>query len=344
MDPLSLPSPGRPDPLPPVRKIALEEHFNFRAPDEAPAQPVKHATEVFDLAHKYLLELDDARIRSMDASAIDLSILSLLSPGVQAIADVTGAVEAARKTNDFLAERIAAHPGRFAGFATLPMQDPLLAADELERCIERLGFKGALVNGYTNVGDRTAYLDEPAYLPFWERAAALSAPLYLHPRVPLLHAQGPYEGHPYLAGASWGFAAETGAHALRLVYSGLFDRFPRLTVILGHLGEMIPFFAWRIQHSYEFHPGPVKVKKRLQDYLCENFYITTSGNLSAQALICAMLTIGAERILFATDYPFEMMEPAARWLEEAPISENDRRNIAHRNACRLFNLPPVETG
>jgi 2,3-dihydroxybenzoate decarboxylase len=139
-------------------------------------------------------------------------------------------------------------------------------------------------------------------------------------------------------GAAWGFAPETATHALRLVYSGLFDRLPNLTLILGHLGETLPYFAWRIQHCFEYNPSNKRVRKRLQDYLCENFYVTTSGNFNDQALICALLTIGADRILFSADYPYEMMAPAARWIEHAPISENDRRKIAHRNASVLFGL------
>jgi 2,3-dihydroxybenzoate decarboxylase len=218
------------------------------------------------------------------------------------------------------------------------LQDPSEAAKELERCTTQLGFKGVMVNGYTNTTSTMGaqYLDEPRLLPFWEAAAALQAPVYLHPRPPL--DQRSYEGHPELMGATWGFAPETATHALRLVYSGLFDRFSNLTVILGHLGETLPYFAWRIQRCFEYNPSNKRVRKRLQDYLCENFYVTTSGNFNDQALICAILTIGADRILFSVDYPYEMMEPAARWIEGAPISENDRRKIAHRNARSLFRL------
>jgi 2,3-dihydroxybenzoate decarboxylase len=195
-----------------------------------------------------------------------------------------------------------------------------------------------MVNGYTNStsGIGAQYLDEARFLPFWEAAAALGAPVYLHPRPPL--DQRCYEGHPELIGAAWGFAPETATHALRLIYSGLFDRLPNLTLVLGHLGETLPYFAWRIQRCFEYNPSDKRVRKRLQDYLCENFYVTTSGNFNDQALICAILTIGADRILFSVDYPYEMMEPAARWIESAPISENDRRKIAYGNARALFRL------
>lgn len=240
--------------------------------------------------------------------------------------------------NDFLAAAIARHPSRYAGFAAVALQDPVEAAAELERAVTRLGFKGAMVNGYTNNGGAAAgsYLDEPRYWPFWEAASALGVPVYLHPRPALDQRQ--YDGHRELIGATWGFAPETATHALRLVFSGLFDRFPAATVILGHLGETLPTFAWRVQHCFEYNPVDKRLERRLQDYLADNFYVTTSGNFSDQALISAMLTIGADRILFAVDYPYEVMEPAARWLEQAPISERDRRKIAAANAEQLFGL------
>jgi 2,3-dihydroxybenzoate decarboxylase len=258
---------------------------------------------------------------------------------VQGIVDRDEAVAVAREINDFLAdEAIAAHPDRFAGFASVPLQDPAGAAKELERCVTRLGFKGAMVNGYSNIGDAHTgeYLDAPKFLPFWEAAAALQVPVYLHPRAAL--DQRIYDGHAELIGATWGFAPETATHALRLVYSGLLDRLPNVTIVLGHLGETLPSFAWRIQHCFEYNPSDKRLERRLQDYLCENFFVTTSGNFSDQALIGALLTIGSDRILFAVDYPYETMEPAACWIEDAPISENDRRKIAYGNARQLFKL------
>jgi 2,3-dihydroxybenzoate decarboxylase len=216
------------------------------------------------------------------------------------------------------------------------LQDPDAAARELERAVARLGFKGAMINGYTNTSSGPLYLDDARLLPFWEAAAALRAPVYLHPRPPV--DQRAYLGHPELLGATWGFAPETATHALRLVYSGLFDRFPSLTLILGHLGETLPYFSWRIQHCFEYNPSDARVDRRLQDYLADNIYVTTSGHFSDQALISAILTIGADRILFAADYPYEVMEDAARWIERAPISEGDRRKIASGNAARLFGL------
>lgn len=344
-----LPAIGRPAQRPPLPKVAVEEHFNYLTarPERGAGTDLSRLVKSMDydpawmtLVEERLVDVGALRLAEMDASGIEVCILSHTVPGVQGIVDRADAVAAARDVNDFLADQaVARHPTRFAGFASVPLQDPAAAAHELERCVTRLGFKGAMVNGYSNVGDaRTgAYLDEPAFLPFWEAAAALGVPVYLHPRPPL--EQRAYEGHAELLGATWGFAPETATHALRLVYSGLFDRFPTLTVVLGHLGETLPYFAWRIQHCFEYNPSDKRVARRLQDYLCENFYVTTSGHFSDQALISALLTIGADRILFAVDYPYERMGPATEWIERAPISENDRRKIAHLNARAAFKLP-----
>jgi len=344
----TLPAVGRPPTPPPLPKVAVEEHFNYlsAAPDARAdvdlARLVKsmgYDTAWTALVGERLVDIGELRLAAMDASGIDVCLLSHTVPGVQGIVDPALAVAAARNINDFLAEAIARHPTRFAGFASVALHDPVAAARELERAVTELGFKGAMINGYTNVADARGgeYLDAPRLLPFWEAVAALGVPVYLHPR-PALD-QRSYEGHAELIGATWGFAPETATHALRLVYSGLFDRFPALTVILGHLGETLPYFAWRIQHCFEYNPADKRLERRLQDYLCENFYVSTSGFSSDQALIGALLTIGADRILFAVDYPYEMMEPATAWIERAPISENDRRKIAHLNARALFTLP-----
>jgi predicted TIM-barrel fold metal-dependent hydrolase len=341
-----LPAIGKPPEPPMLRKIALEEHFNVVSAQkdaagvdlEAIVRTMDYNRTWLDIVGRRLVEFDEKRLAGMDASGIDIAILSMTVPGVQGILDRGEAVSRAREINDFLAARVARHPDRFAGFASVALQDPAEAAKELERCMTQLGFKGVMINGFTNTAAPSGgqYLDNTDLNPFWEAAAALQAPVYLHPRPPL--DQRSYEGHPELIGAAWGFAPETATHALRLVYSGLFDRLPELTLVLGHLGETLPFFAWRIQHCFEYNPSDKRVQKRLQDYLCENFYLTTSGNFNDQALICAVLTVGADRILFSTDYPYEMMEPAARWIERAPISENDRRKIARGNARALFRI------
>lgn len=346
-----LPAIGRPPDAPPLEKIAIEEHFDVlgaSAPrretvaDEDLQSLVKamdYNAEWMNAVSRRLRDFAADRLAGMDASGIKVSILSHTVPGVQGIVDPIAAATAAREINDRLAAEIRKQPDRYAGFASIPLQDPDAGVRELERAVTSLGLKGAMINGYTNTSDpqRVEYLDDPKFLPFWEAAASLGAPIYLHPR-PALD-QRIYEGHSELIGATWGFAPEAATHALRLIYSGLFDRFPTLTVILGHLGETLPYFSWRIQHCFEYNPSDKRVQRRLQDYLCENFYVSTSGIFSDQALIGAMLTIGADRILFACDYPYEVMEPAARWIERAAISEGDRKKIAAGNARRLFKIP-----
>ncbi|MBU9212386.1 amidohydrolase family protein [Burkholderia multivorans] len=333
----------------PLRKIAIEEHF--MNPDatnpggafvpEAFAKVSGLEGEFVKIVMQRMNDLHNKRVEEMDAAGIDVSILSLTAAGIEGIADAEKATVAARKVNDALAETIERSKGRFLGFASLPLQDPDAAIKELEYAIGNLGFKGVMVNGYVQDPDENIghYLDEAQFIPVWDAIADLKVPVYIHPRPSLPQVRSAlYDRHAELAGATWGFAPETATHALRLVYSGLFDRHPDVTVILGHLGETLPYFSWRIQRCFEFNPLGHQVNKRLQDYLCENFYITTSGNNFDQALICAILTIGADRIMFATDYPFEMSDDAARWLERAPISENDRRKIAHKNAQGLFGL------
>ena len=328
--------------------MAVEEHFNYLTAVPGDAGQIDLTTLVTAMGYaaawsalvtERLVDFD-TRVAAMDAAGIDISVLSHTVPGAQGIADASRAAAAASEINDFLAEQaIARHPGRFAGLASIALHDPVVAAKELERAVTRLGFVGTMINGYSTVagGSGAEYLDAPRLLPFWEAAAALGVPVYLHPR-PAFD-QRIYEGHSQLIGATWGFAPEAATHALRLVHAGLFDRFPSLTLVLGHLGETLPYFAWRIQHCFEFNPADKRLQRRLQDYLCDNFYVSTSGFFNDQALIGAVLTIGADRILFAVDYPYEPMDPATLWIERAPISELDRRKIAHLNARALFSLP-----
>ena len=219
------------------------------------------------------------RLGGMDASGISVAILSHTVPGVQGIVEPSAACRGARDQRSSCPE-VGIQPTRYrrvCEYRRCRIQNDRAA--ELERAVTRLGLKGAMINGYTNTRDpqRVEYLDDPKFLPFWEAAASLGAPIYLHPR-PALD-QRIYEGHSELIGATWGFAPEAATHALRLIYSGLFDRFPALTVILGHLGETLPYFSWRIQHCFEYNPSDKRVQRRLQDYLCENFYVSTSGIL-----------------------------------------------------------------
>ena len=287
-----------------------------------------------------LLDLGDERLREMDVHGIERGILSLNSPAIQAIPDPALAVETAQRANDVLAEAIAVHPRRFAGFAALPMQDPDAAAAELTRCVRDLAFKGALVNGFSQVGtpERVVYYDAPAYLPFWATVEQLGVPFYLHPRDPLLSREPIYEGHPWFMGPVWAFAVETALHALRLMGSGLFDRHPRLTIILGHLGEGLPYNIWRMDHRLAKSSRGIPARRTMAEYLRSNFYLTTSGNFRTSTLVGAIAEMGVDRILFSVDYPFENTVDATTWFDAAEISEADRLKIGRDNAVALFKL------
>ena len=349
-----LPVVGRPtDPPAPLRKIAIEEHFI----DPALVQPYYGDSFSAELAQDdsdyagfnpefaktveaRLHDLHNARIEEMDAAGIELAILSHTIGGVEGIPDAAEAVRTATRVNDFLAGEIAASNGRFAGFATLPLQDVDAAVRELGRAVRELGMVGVMVNGFTDLAGDKLYLDEPRFDPVWAALRELDVPLYLHPRLPARAVQDAmYRGHPELIGAAWGFAPETATHVLRIVYGGVFDRHPQAKLIIGHLGETLPFFAGRIQRAFEYNPYTQRTRQRLQDYLSSNIWITTSGNFNDQALITTLLTVGADHILFASDYPYDMSTDAARWIERAPISENDRRKICYDNAAALFGLP-----
>src|SRR5205085_7172125 len=269
-------------------------------------------------------------------------ILSLNAPAVQAIHDVKRAIGVAREANDVLAAEIAKRPDRFMGFAALPMQDPDEAARELTRCVKDLGFVGALVNGFSQAGSANSslYYDLPQYRPFWRTVAGLDVPFYLHPRNPLPGAIPGYDGHNWLLGPNWAFHAETAVHALRLIASGLFDEFPSLQIILGHLGEGIPAYLWRIDHRNDWMKARHRyaAKKWVADYFRGNFVLTTSGNFSTSALTQAIAEIGIDRVLWSADYPFEDVSDAADWLDTMPISEADRQTIGRTNALKLFKL------
>lgn len=317
-------------------KIGLEEHFALEATlgdSEAFIAPSGWAE-----LRAGLLDVQRRRVELMDAHGVERMILSLNAPAIQAILDPAEAARTARTANDVLAAEIAKRPERFSGLAALAMHDPDAAAAELERCVREHRFVGALVNGYTQVGDadNAVYYDLPRYRAFWKTVERLGIPLYLHPREP--SQRKAYAGHPWLTGPAYGFAAETALHALRLMGSGLFDECPRLTIVLGHMGEGLPFNLYRIDERIAWSPMGYPAKRKISEYFSDNFYITTAGNFRTQALINAILEIGADRILFSTDYPFEDVREAAGWFDSAAISERDRRKIGRENALALFGL------
>lgn len=321
-------------------KIALEEHFAIpeTVMDSAGFVPDNYWIEL----KARLLDIQDTRLKLMDEHGIDQMILSLNAPAAQAIPNHAKAIETTKKANDYLAEECAKNPDRFKAFAALPMQDPEAAAKELERCVKELGFVGALVNGFSQseTTEEPLYYDLPQYRSFWAKVEELDVPFYLHPRNPLPQDSRIYQGHPWLMGPTWAFAQETAVHALRLMGSGLFDEHPKLKIILGHMGEGLPYMMWRIDNRnawVEVAPN-YPAKKKICEYFNENFYVTTSGNFRTQTLIDAMLEIGSDKILFSTDWPFENIDHASNWFDQASISENDRQKIGYLNAKKLFNL------
>ena len=321
-------------------KVALEEHFAVpeTLQDSAGFVPDSFWVEL----SARIMDIQDRRLREMDLHGIEMMLLSLNAPAVQAIPDTAHAIEIATRANDYLAGEVAKRPDRFQGFAALPLQDPEAATRELTRCITELGFKGALVNGFSQTGDGSEmlYYDMPMFRPFWAEVERLGVPFYLHPRNPLPQHAQIYAGHEWLSGPTWAFGQETAVHALRLMGSGLFDEYPALSIILGHMGEGLPISMWRIDNRNAWVTGPKKhpAKKPISHYFHNNFYITTSGNFRTQSLIDAMLEIGSDRIMFSADWPFENIDHAANWFDSAAISEADRLKIGRTNADTLFGL------
>lgn len=320
-----------------IGKIALEEHF-------VPAELTELITNPGWGPQAWRRTLDlltdtEQRLEKMDRAGVEIAVLSLGSNGIQDVLDPGRAAALAREVNDALAQVVAAHPDRYLGLAALPMLDVDAAADELDRCVNTLGFKGALVNGYASDGtlETGRYYDDPRYDPLWERFAALNVPFYLHPRNPLPDQRRIYEGREQLLGPTWAFGAETAVHALRMLIGGVFDRVPGLTVVLGHLGELLPFAIRRLEQRLS-RRADVDLARPAADYLQDNFYLTTSGNYHTPSLIGILLELGADRLMFAADYPFEELEDGAVWLDNVPISDGDRRKIASENARRLLHL------
>ncbi len=317
---------------PKPRIIAIEEHY-------ADAEVKSHfsdadATKQPSVSER-LDDLSNLRISEMDKAGIDLQVLSLGAPSTQKL-DPETAVRLARAANDRLHEAVRRHPTRFAAFAALPTPDPKEAAAELERTVTKYGFKGAMVHGLTN----GAFLDEKRFWPIFERAAALDVPLYFHPANPHPAVIEAYykdyaKDFPMLLRAGWGFTVETATQGIRLVLSGVLDKYPNLKIILGHLGEGLPFLLWRIDSALS-RPGnrPLDFRKLFS----EHFYVTTSGFFSNPALMCCVQEMGVDRIIFSVDYPFVENEPAVEWIPHIPLCEEDKVKILSGNVEKLLKL------
>jgi hypothetical protein len=329
-----------------LRTITLEEHFVnpafMQGPGHELGERVKTAQGQMAPINAHLvdqlLDLDDLRIADMDAAGIDVQVLSLNSPGVEQL-DADAAVTLARQTNDTLGEAIRRHPGRFAGFAALPTAAPDIAADELERTVRDYGFKGAVINGHT----RGRYLDDPFFWPILERAEALQVPIYLHPTPPPQAViQSSYVGNfapgvtAQLAASGWGWHIETAIHVLRIILGGAFDRYPRLQLVIGHLGEALPFMLPRLDHNL---PRQLtKLERPIGAYLRENLFYTFSGFNYIPNFLDLLLQVGVDRIMFSADYPYASMLAARNFLEQLPLSPADINRIAHGNAEHLLRM------
>ncbi|MGH7039797.1 MAG: amidohydrolase family protein [Stellaceae bacterium] len=308
--------------------IALEEHYLDAEVKERGGPGA--GPEIV----RRLDDLGALRLREMDEAGIDFQVLSHSIPGLQAV-EAAAAVPLARRVNDRLHEAVGRHPDRFAAFAALPTADPRAAADELERTVTRLGFKGAMINGLT-LG---VFHDDKRFWPIYERAAALDVPIYIHPALPQAAVIEAYykdyaQKHPGILRAAWGFTVETATQGIRFVLSGVFDAYPGLKIVLGHMGEGLPFYLWRISHGLR----ATLSEKSFRDIFCEHFWITTSGFFSDPALLCCMMEMGIDRILFSVDYPFAENPPGAEWTETLPLGPEDKEKLLNGNARRLLRL------
>ncbi len=317
-----------------MNKIALEEHFitETLAPYAAGNRPTKDAAAFAELRRR-LADFGESRLAAMDAAGIGYAVLSATVPGVQAEPDAVKAAALARRANDELAEEVRRRPARYGGFAALPLQDPAAAGAELERAMRELGFHGAMINGHT-LGH---YLDEERFRPFWEQADALAAPLYLHPTDPV-GAPAMFGGRPELNGSVWAWTVEAATHALRLVLGGTLTRYRRVKIILGHMGEALPFVMARLD-SRTRHAGRELAPDELPSaILRRQFWITTTGVCDHAALATAIANLGEDRVMFSVDYPYENGVEAAAFLASAPITEEVRVKIGRGNAARLLGV------
>ena len=324
-----------------MRIIALEEHMTTPAYNEALGSRLPRATldhrskalghDIFD----ELADIGNSRIKHMNEMGIDVQVLSLVQPGTQGL-DAGKAMAIAQDANDRVHRAMQAHPGRFAGFAALPTADPAASVKELERAVGKLGFKGTMINGHT----QGSFLDEARYWPIFECAESLGVPIYLHPRDPHPDAFKVYfaGGYEDLGAAAWGYALDTCSHFLRLVFSGVFDRYPKLTFILGHLGEGLPFWIDRIEDHTRHGVERRGLKRTPTEYLTQNLVITCSGNWSVPAFLCSVMAMGIDNVLFSVDWPFESNKAGVAFLNKVPLSPPDLEKFAHGNAERVLKL------
>jgi predicted TIM-barrel fold metal-dependent hydrolase len=323
-----------------MRTITLEEHYATPAFLDGPGRKLKEqasrfggrAAELFD----QLCDLGEKRIAEMDAAGIDMQVLSLTSPGTEQL-EATAATAVAREANDRVAEAVRAHPTRLAGFACLPTADPQAAVAEMEHTIHDYGFKGAMINGHV----QGRYLDDKFFWPILERAEALNVPIYLHPtQPPKAVIEASYSGFSpivsdMLAGPGWGWHIETAIHVLRLILGGVFDTYPQLQIVVGHMGEGLPFMLERL----DIMPvAMTSLNHPISFYLRHNVHYTFGGFNFTPTFLDLLLEMGANRIMFSADHPYSSMAQARAFLDRLPVSDADKERIAHGNAERLLRL------
>jgi 2,3-dihydroxybenzoate decarboxylase len=308
-----------------MKVVAIEEHF------WTPELMLKGDAYHKEYWYEGLGDLGELRLSQMDEAGIDLQVISHAPPAAQNFAP-EDSIAATRRANDALHEAVLSHPTRFAGFAMLPTPDPKAAADELERTVTQYGFKGAMIHGLTH----GAFCDEKRFWPIFERAQALDVPIYIHPAIPhkaVIEAY--YKDYPALIRGAWGFTVETATQGIRLIMSGVFDAYPRLKIIMGHLGESLPFNLWRCDKIIN---RDVPMARAFRDYFCDHFWITTSGNFSHPALLCSVMEMGVDRIMFSIDWPYSSNVEGREFVDGAPLSKEDRLKILGGNAAKLLNL------
>jgi predicted TIM-barrel fold metal-dependent hydrolase len=323
-----------------MKTITLEEHYVSPGYLDGPGLGMLNLPQSpggrMNGVLERLRDLGEKRIQEMDEAGIDMQVLSLNSPGVEQL-DAAEAEKLAQETNDFLAAAVKKYPAHFGGFAAIPTAAPDKAADELERMVSEHGFKGAIINGH----HQGRYLDDKFFSPIFERAVALNVPIYLHPtQPPKAGVEAAYSGFDpgvnyMFANAGWGWHIETAIHVLRLILGGVFDRHPKLQIIIGHMGETLPFMLSRVDIMA---PALTKLKHPISFYLRENIHYTFSGFNFTPTFLDLLLQVGVDRIMFSADYPYASMAEAKSFLDKLPVSATDRERIAHGNAERLLRL------
>ncbi|HEX4559571.1 MAG TPA: amidohydrolase family protein [Mycobacterium sp.] len=316
-----------------MRIIALEEHYATAGFLRGPGGWLASRAAVVEP----ICDLGAGRIAAMDDAGIDLSVLSLAAPGVEQL-DGPKAVPLARECNDELAEAVGRYPDRLAGFATVPISSPDAAADELERAVRKLGFLGAAINGHS----QGRYLDHPDFEPVLDRAAALNVPIYLHPTIPPAAViASSYAGFSAevtfaLATVGWGWHINTATHLLRLILGGVFDRYPELQIIIGHMGEATSFMLPRFDATLK--PDLTGLQHPVSTYLRQNVHYTFANFNDTATYANLVAQVGVGRLAFSADYPFGSMRAARAFLDKLPLSDDDRATISHRNAEKLLGL------